>query len=239
MWTNTNATLQLSLFAEDFVRRSIDPQAAINEAHRLRAETFAQYGRNFGGWVADLFRSFFTAELPRTHVDTHAHTVEARRMQAEVVGQLVGGAVKRLMAPLTTAYRRWGLASELNRLDDRMLADIGIIRADIPAVARAAFASQSTTAGAVGGAVKRLAAFFATASKRRHMARELNRLSDHMLADIGLIRADIPAVTQAAFGTQPQEATAQASATVHQLPLGDGKVALATPANESKPSLAA
>ena len=132
-----------------------------------------------------------------------------------------------------------GVASELNRLDDRMLADIGIIRADIPAVARAAFASQSTTAGAVGGAVKRLAAFFATASKRRHMARELNRLSDHMLADIGLIRADIPAVAHAAFGTQPQEATAQASATVHQLPLGDGKVALATPANESKPSLAA
>ena len=239
MWTNTYAPLQLSLYAEDYVRQSVDPQAIVNRAHRLRAETFARQGGKLGGWIAGLFGSLFTAELPRTLENTHTLTTEARRMQSEMAGRLVGKAVTWLMAPLRTAYRRWDLASELNRLDDRMLADIGIIRADIPEIARTAFPRQSAIARIVAGAAKRLVAFLATAYRRRNMANELNRLSDHMLADIGISRANIPAIVRATLAAQRQAATVQVSATVHTLPHGKGKVALATAANESKPSLAA
>jgi uncharacterized protein YjiS (DUF1127 family) len=45
--------------------------------------------------------------------------------------------LRTVFAPLATHFRRMELERQLNRLDDRALADIGIVREDIALVARA------------------------------------------------------------------------------------------------------
>jgi len=41
---------------------------------------------------------------------------------------------ERIIGPITAPYRRRKMRRELNGLDDRILADIGILRSDIPAI---------------------------------------------------------------------------------------------------------
>ena len=54
-------------------------------------------------------------------------------------------------------------------------------------------------------------------ARRGRMARELEGLSDHMLADIGLHRSGIPALVLDAYPLSPRREKAQGSAEIHRL----------------------
>jgi len=101
-----------------------------------------------------------------------------------------------LVESLRRPWRRAQLAFELARLDDRMLADIGMKRFEVETVADKA---SRNTVPSLGDLVVQ---YLSTAGKRRELRRELNALDDRMLADIGISRADIPAVVEA-IGAQP------------------------------------
>lgn len=115
-------------------------------------------------------------------------------------------------APATgkgTALQRWlrrtAVARELTQLDDRMLADIGVQRWQIDEIADQASG---------GGHPSLLAALFAPIARwyRRNEAfRQLSRLDDRMLADIGISRSDIPSLVETWDGETPTETPAQAA----------------------------
>lgn len=64
---------------------------------------------------------------------------EARRLRAQAVARWVHAALAKLVAPLLAWHRRRRVTNELMALDERTLADIGITRADIPAIAAGAW----------------------------------------------------------------------------------------------------
>lgn len=94
---------------------------------------------------------------------------------------------------------RQAIARELSALDDRDLADIGLHRGDIPAVAE-----QSVTVPAGPGLLAAfgqmlhdlVAAPVVFWNKRRIAFSALNALDDRMLADIGVARAEIADVVK-------------------------------------------
>lgn len=93
---------------------------------------------------------------------------------------------------------------QLARLDDRMLSDIGVQRADIEATA-----AMCTKTPAADTALWRDSVWYKTFAwlgrerRRRQTIRELSAMSDEILADVGIERAEIPAVAAAlTVGTQ-------------------------------------
>ena len=79
-------------------------------------------------------------------VDTVAINKSARRMQAEQFGnvfRVIGRGLKALAAPYKVWREYQDTYAELSQLDDRMLADIGIARSDIPRVAAGLWAPQA------------------------------------------------------------------------------------------------
>jgi uncharacterized protein YjiS (DUF1127 family) len=81
------------------------------------------------------------------HVEINA---AARRMQAQALAKLlrgIGRGVAAVFGAVTAPYKVWreyqDTYSELTQLDDRMLADIGISRSDIPRVAAGLWAPQA------------------------------------------------------------------------------------------------
>ena len=79
-------------------------------------------------------------------VDTAVINKSARRMQAEQfanVFRVIGRALKALAAPYKVWREYQDTHAELSQLDDRMLADIGIARSDIPRVAAGLWAPQA------------------------------------------------------------------------------------------------
>ncbi len=112
---------------------------------------------------------------------------------------------------LIIRVRKWlkqrAAIRELKALDDRMLADIGLARGEIRAAVEAAEEAAPTAhePGLVAGFVTR----FRLWSRRRAAIREIEALDDRMLADIGVIRHDIPAAVEglaareAGGGTRP------------------------------------
>jgi uncharacterized protein YjiS (DUF1127 family) len=101
-----------------------------------------------------------------------------------------------LVESLRRPWRRTQLAFELGRLDERMLADIGVKRHEITDVAEKASRDSVPSFGEL------VVEYVAAAYKRRQLRRELNALDDRLLADIGISRADIPAVV-AMIGAAP------------------------------------
>ena len=70
--------------------------------------------------------------------DVQQRILEARRMQAETLAWLLKRAARAVgtwtVRPVAATWRRARLTRELSALDDHMLADIGITRADIGSV---------------------------------------------------------------------------------------------------------
>jgi uncharacterized protein YjiS (DUF1127 family) len=101
---------------------------------------------------------------------------------------------KRLVNSVRHTLERAAIARELSALNDRELADIGLTRGDIPAVAE-----KSVTVPAEPGLVAAfgemlhdlLVAPVALWNKRRVAYSALNGLDNRMLADIGISRAEI------------------------------------------------
>ena len=89
------------------------------------------------------------AHDPRVYLN---YTARARELQSEAIGRALGTAGRFLARTGVTAYRRIGDAirkrrtiAELSRLDDHVLADIGIDRAQIPMIAQGLIAPSGET----------------------------------------------------------------------------------------------
>jgi len=112
-----------------------------------------------------------------------------------IAPETVGGALRALTAAILRPLRRQAIADRLGRLEDRLLEDIGVQRFEIDAIADSVASRQAPS---VGVALRNLSAMLvkslAAWSERRTAYRELNALDDRMLSDIGITRADIPAV---------------------------------------------
>lgn len=107
----------------------------------------------------------------------------------------LGGALRDLTAALLRPLRRQAIADRLERLDDRMLEDIGVRRGEIDGIAESVVARQAPSVGvALGTLLGLLGGNLKAWSERRAAHRELSGLEDRMLRDIGITRADIPAV---------------------------------------------
>ena len=111
---------------------------------------------------------------------------------------------KGMLTRLHRAFQRRTAIRELDALDDRLLADIGLVRGDIPQVVEDMLPVTGTSAGSSAvAAVTRLARNLTLAAaalksairrrlERRATIRQLEALSDRVLADIDLVRGEIP-----------------------------------------------
>jgi uncharacterized protein YjiS (DUF1127 family) len=106
-------------------------------------------------------------------------------------------------------HKRRAAIRQLEGLDDRILADIGLVRGDIDEAVDRAAAARSAERGAEPSLAARVLATWRAWDpgrparglvtrgrqwlKRRATIRELQALDDRVLADIGLLRRDIPA----------------------------------------------
>ena len=116
----------------------------------------------------DIEMRFFAEPSAYQTVERQRMFAEAQYLQAKELARLVRlagawvAAVVRawLLAPAVRWYRRRELYRELMGLDDRILADIGILRLDIPKVVRNAYAPRTAPAEtpAAGATVHRLPA---------------------------------------------------------------------------------
>jgi uncharacterized protein YjiS (DUF1127 family) len=107
-------------------------------------------------------------------------------------GQTVRGAFDALVEAVLRPFRRRAIVRRLERLDDRMLEDIGVRRWEIDIVAASTAGRQAPTLAVA--LVDLLAAVVKSivARQERHAAeRELRNLDDRMLRDIGISRSDI------------------------------------------------
>ena len=112
----------------------------------------------------------------------------------------VGTVFKSMFQSIRRPFLRAAIVHRLDRLDDRILDDIGIARWEIPAVAdRVAGRSAQRLSTAVARMASALAGGLKVWMERRTATRELMALDDRMLRDIGISRSDIPEIV-ATFG---------------------------------------
>lgn len=127
-----------------------------------------------------------------------------------------------------TAFGRWSGLSTLHAalrhrrqcrrtlnalaaLDNRLLNDIGIDRAEIAATAALSCGKPAESSGSVWPG---LAAWARRELRRRRTLRELSAMSDEMLADIGITRSEIPAVVAALFVEHKRQGSGSESVNV-------------------------
>jgi uncharacterized protein YjiS (DUF1127 family) len=91
-----------------------------------------------------------------------------------------------LITPVVLWNKRRAAYSALNALDNRMLADIGVARAEIADVVKGMHKSVSYPAVSLD-----LVAPIAAWNRARLTANQLYKLEDRMLHDIGVVRGDI------------------------------------------------
>ncbi len=116
----------------------------------------------------DIQKRFFAEPSAYQTIDAQRMFAEAQYMQAKELARLVrlarasvvGLFRASLRAPVVRWYRRRKTYHELMRLDDRTLADIGILRCDIPKMVRNSYAPRTAPAEtpAAGATVHRLPA---------------------------------------------------------------------------------
>jgi uncharacterized protein YjiS (DUF1127 family) len=97
-------------------------------------------------------------------------------------------------------WQRRETERQLNACSDRVLADIGIAREDIPLVARRAEPlPQEAGLGRpswAAGLLARIATLRQSWSEQRRIRRELMSYSEQDLEDLGIKRRDIPAIAR-------------------------------------------
>lgn len=128
--------------------------------------------------------------VPRWQIGEIADTVVGERPS------LIITVAKALTAPLVRWYRRNKAARELGQLEDRMLADIGINRGDIPHLVRSWTGELPSNTAATGEAEIGLVHGFRQWNRSRATAKALHALDNHTLNDIGLVRGDIDWVAE-------------------------------------------
>ncbi len=124
-------------------------------------------------------------------------------MPAPIASRLVNMSPVResLLDILLRPFRRAGVAHELRQLDSRMLSDIGLSRSEIDRV------PGESVGGKGEGNPLSLPPLargkLVDWANKRATYRSLMSLDDRMLSDIGLNRADIPALVDALRGPLP------------------------------------
>ena len=102
------------------------------------------------------------------------------------------------LAAVGTKWRQWQTERQLMACSDRVLADIGIARDDIPLIARGKDPLEHGTGIAWSGWLPGLLAWLEEVREERRelrrIRRELASYSDHDLDDLGIRRSDIPAL---------------------------------------------
>ncbi len=91
-----------------------------------------------------------------------------------------------LIAPVVLWNKRRVAYTALNALDNRMLADIGVARAEIADVVKGLHRSVAYPSVSLD-----VVAPIAAWNRARQTANQLYKLEDRMLADIGVVRGDI------------------------------------------------
>jgi uncharacterized protein YjiS (DUF1127 family) len=137
------------------------------------------------------------------HIVTGARQERAEKTAAMVAAAFRGTTrgLRLLRAQLVRFERRRATREALMRCSDRVLADIGIGREDIPLVASgidpAAYPLREPAIRRWWAAARaRLDAALAGGRQRRRLYRELDAYNDRELEEIGLRRADIPAIAR-------------------------------------------
>jgi uncharacterized protein YjiS (DUF1127 family) len=102
-------------------------------------------------------------------------------------------------------FKRWldvrRTCHELQSQSDRQLADIGIMRADIPALARGLDPADPDAGRSLVGRTARAAFgplrdYLDELARQRQVRKELSTYRDDELNEIGIRRADIPAIAR-------------------------------------------
>jgi uncharacterized protein YjiS (DUF1127 family) len=132
----------------------------------------------------------------------------ARQQRAEATAAMIGSALRgiaRALRPLLAQVVRWqrrrATRDVLMRCSDRVLADIGIEREDIPLVAKGIDPAEYQLRDPAlrrwwTAARTRLDAARAARRERRRLYRELDAYSDRELEEIGVRRVDIPVIVR-------------------------------------------
>lgn len=132
----------------------------------------------------------------------------ARQQRAEATAAMIGAAfrgmahaLRSLLAQLVRRQRRRATRDALMRCSDRVLADIGIAREDVPLIAKgidpAAYQLRDPALRRWwAGARARLDAAREARRERRRVYRELDAYNERELEEIGVRRADIPAIAR-------------------------------------------
>jgi uncharacterized protein YjiS (DUF1127 family) len=131
------------------------------------------------------------AEIEKVTLNRAKLGALAPAMEAQTVSGAFGALVEAVLRP----FQRRAIIRRLERLDDRMLADIGLQRWEIGAVATSVAGRQAPTLSvALVDLIAAVAKGIVAWQERRAAERELRSLDDRMLRDIGISRADIPYV---------------------------------------------
>ena len=148
------------------VRRTLEFSSIARELAALNDRELADIGLNRGDIPAVALQSVTVPAQPRLIV---------------AFGELV---YDLLVAPVALWNKRRVAFSALNALDNRMLADIGVTRAEIADVVNGLHRSVSYPAISL---VTPIVAW----NRARQTANQLYKLEDRMLLDIGVVRGDI------------------------------------------------
>jgi uncharacterized protein YjiS (DUF1127 family) len=139
------------------------------------------------------------------------HLADARALRARAVAETViaaGPAMDPLLRPLGTRLARWRRQRQtrdgLMRCSDRVLADVGIERKDIPLVVKGIEPREYHRSAR--GWWRKLGHGIDAAGRawreRRRIHRELMAYGDDKLDDLGIRRSDIPAIARGRVPTQ-------------------------------------
>ena len=157
-------------------------------------------------------------------LDVNSVIVSARTLRAEFIADHLNRTVKgfgrwsgltALAAGLRRRLQERRTLKALESLDDRLLSDIGLSRAEIAATAALCCDAPQVNRVSVW---QKLGHWLSRERARRRTVRELSAIPDSLLADVGISRADIPAIAAALVSDQPvatkDDAPVAANATV-------------------------
>jgi uncharacterized protein YjiS (DUF1127 family) len=145
------------------------------------------------------------------------HVARARRLRAAATTQMlleagrgVAGTLRPVRARLTRWQERRRTHDALMHCSDRVLADIGIARDDIPLIARGLDPARHESRSEAllrwwAMACARLAAAREARRERGRVYRELMAYRDHELSDLGVRRPDIARIVRGEPVMQPAE----------------------------------
>ena len=175
-------------------------------------------------------------------VDVLSVVQTARTQRSEFIADLLRHGIESfgrwsgltpLVAVLRNRLQRRRTLRSLAQLDNRMLSDIGLTRADILATATV----SSDKPSACDTVWHQLAAWASRRLHYRKTLRELSAMSDEMLDDIGIARAEIPAIAASLAAERSKEsqhgATTEVSATAEVLAFVEVRRSLRRAANQN------